>query len=66
MPGEPKRRHSKARKRVRRAAIKLAEISLVVCKNCMAKTRPHMACLECGFYAGKAIGKQRVNVNKAS
>ncbi|MBI2334589.1 50S ribosomal protein L32 [Candidatus Daviesbacteria bacterium] len=50
MPQEPKRRHSKARKRTRRAAIKLTALSLVVCKNCGTKTRPHMACVECGFY----------------
>ncbi|TSC63761.1 MAG: 50S ribosomal protein L32 [Microgenomates group bacterium Gr01-1014_93] len=50
MPQEPKRRHSKARKRTRRASIKLEAINLVVCKNCGVKTRPHMACIECGFY----------------
>lgn len=65
MPGEPKRRHSKARKRVRRAAINLAEIALVVCKNCGVKTRPHMACIECGFYGGKAVGKQKAKVTEA-
>ncbi len=65
MPGEPKRRHSKARKRTRRAAIKLAAVSLVVCKNCGSKTRPHMACIECGFYAGKAVLEQKAKVIKA-
>lgn len=65
MPGEPKRRHSKARKRTRRASIKLEAIALVVCKNCGAKTQPHIACIECGFYAGKLVGKQKAKVTKA-
>lgn len=65
MPGEPKRRHSKARKRTRRSAIKLAEVFLVLCKNCGKKTRPHMACIECGYYRGKLIGKQKATVTKA-
>ena len=62
MPSEPKRRHSKARKRTRRAAIKLAEVLLIVCKNCGSKTMPHVVCVECGFYAGKLAGKQKVRV----
>ena len=64
MPGEPKRRHSKARKRTRRASIKLEAVSLVVCKNCGSRTRPHIACIECGFYAGKA-GEQKARVTRA-
>lgn len=55
MPHEPKRKHSKARKRTRRASISLDAISLVVCPNCNSKTLAHMACRSCGFYAGKAI-----------
>lgn len=65
MGAEPKRRHSKARKRIRRAAINLAEVSLVVCKNCGTKTRPHMACIECGFYRGKITGKPKAKVTTA-
>ncbi len=65
MPGEPKRRHSKARKRTRRAAIKLAEVALIVCKNCGVKTRPHIVCVECGFYRGKLVGKPQTKVTKA-
>lgn len=64
MPGEPKRRHSKIRKRVRRAAIKLA-INYVSCKNCGKLTTAHTVCKECGFYGGKAVGKQKVHVTKA-
>lgn len=64
MPGEPKRRHSKARKRTRRATIKLA-VSLVICKNCGKPTLPHIVCTNCGFYGGKAVAKEKVRVTKA-
>lgn len=64
MAGEPKRRHSKARKRTRRAAINLA-VSLVACKNCGKPTKPHVVCASCSFYGGKAIGKEKVRVVKA-
>jgi large subunit ribosomal protein L32 len=53
MPHEPKRRHSKAAKRTRRASIILKSIALEICKNCNANTLAHMACRGCGFYAGK-------------
>lgn len=65
MPQEPKRRHSKARKRTRRASIMLQSISLIVCKNCGKKTRPHIVCVECGFYDGKLVGPQKTKVTKA-
>ena len=64
MASEPKRRHSKARKRVRRAAIKLAAQLTIACKNCGKKTLPHMVCVNCGFYGGKSITKERVKVTK--
>ena len=63
MASEPKRRHSKARKRTRRAAIKLV-VNLVACKNCGKLTLPHMVCRECGFYGGEAVAKQKVKVTK--
>ena len=75
MASEPKRRHSKARKRVRRAAITAAyavklAINFVTCKNCGKPTLPHIVCKECGFYGGKAPyqtvqGKEKVKVIKA-
>lgn len=65
MAAEPKRRHSKARKRTRRASIHLEAINLVACKNCGKPTRPHISCVECGFYAGKLIGKEKVKVTTA-
>lgn len=65
MAGEPKRRHSKARKRVRRAAIHLAIPPMISCKNCGKKTLPHIVCPNCGFYGGKAVTKEKVQVTKA-
>lgn len=64
MAGEPKRRHSKAQKRTRRAAIKLA-VNLVTCKNCGKLTLPHTVCKECGFFGSKAVTKEKVKVTKA-
>ena len=65
MASEPKRRHSKARKRTRRAAIKLANPPLITCKNCGKLTLPHIVCANCGFYGGKAVIKEKVQVTKA-
>lgn len=64
MASEPKRRHSKARKRTRRAAINLA-VNLVTCKNCGKPTISHIVCVSCGFYGGKAVKKEQVQVTKA-
>ncbi len=63
MAGEPKRRHSKARKRTRRAAINLA-VNIVVCKNCGKPTKSHIVCTGCGFYDGSATVKEKVQVTK--
>jgi len=65
MSQEPKRRHSKAAKRTRRASIILESIALIVCKNCGKNTKPHMACVECGFYGGKSVRPAKVIVTKA-
>jgi len=65
MPQEPKRRHSKARKRVRRASIMLSSLKLVKCKNCGKPSLSHIACKECGYYGGKSISNGKVTVTKA-
>ncbi len=65
MPQEPKKRHSKAAKRTRRAALTLSAVKLVTCPNCSQKTLSHMACRSCGFYAGKQVGKAAVKVTRA-
>ncbi len=64
MAGEPKRRHSKGRKKTRRASINLV-LSVVACKNCGKPTIPHVVCKECGFYGGKVAAKPEVKVTKA-
>lgn len=66
MPGEPKRRHSKARKRTRRASINLKGAGFVVCSNCRQPTLPHQVCKNCGFYGGKQVKvKMAVKITKA-
>ncbi|MDO8570500.1 MAG: 50S ribosomal protein L32 [Candidatus Daviesbacteria bacterium] len=66
MPQEPKKKHSKGRKRTRRASIKLEEVGLVKCSNCQKPTIPHQVCRECGFYSGKQVkSKTAVKVVKA-
>lgn len=67
MPSEPKKKHSKSAKRIRRASISLKASSLVVCKNCGEQTLAHMACRNCGFYAGKKTSgaKETVKITKA-
>ena len=53
MPGEPKRRHSRARKGKRRASISLAIPNAIVCPNCGSMSLAHVVCKNCGFYKGK-------------
>ncbi len=67
MPQEPKKNHSKARKRTRRAAIFLTEIATLNCSNCGALIQPHIVCKKCGFYDGKQIttANTQVKVTKA-
>lgn len=66
MAAEPKRRHSKARKRTRRAAINLSKTALVKCSNCGQDMIPHRVCPNCGHYRTKQVQiKQAVKVTKA-
>ncbi|MDO8498427.1 MAG: 50S ribosomal protein L32 [bacterium] len=66
MPQEPKKKHSKARKRTRRASIKLEEMGLLRCKNCQELTIPHQVCKNCGYYGGKAVlAKVKTKVTRA-
>ena len=66
MSQEPKRRHSKARKRTRRASIMLKSAAIIACQNCGKPTLPHIVCKSCGFYGGKEVAKTaKVEVIKA-
>ena len=47
MGGEPKRRHSRARKGKRRASISLAIPNAIVCANCGVMTKAHAVCKKC-------------------
>jgi len=51
----PKRRHSKARTKKRRAHDALPTVSLSVCPNCHEKKLPHRVCPHCGQYKGREI-----------
>lgn len=66
MPQEPKKKHSKARKRTRRASIMLKSLGLIKCSNCQELTIPHQVCKKCGFYKDKQVKiKTEVKVTKA-
>lgn len=66
MAGEPKRRHSKSRKRTRRASISQAAPVLVSCKNCSKPTLSHTVCRECGYYGQRPgeLGTKKVKEEK--
>lgn len=51
----PKRRHSKARTRSRRAHDALTTRSLSTCPNCHEAKLPHRVCPKCGFYKGREV-----------
>ncbi len=51
----PKRKVSKARKRMRRAHQALTTPPKSICPNCGEFKRPHHVCPSCGMYNGKKI-----------
>lgn len=65
MPQEPKKRHSKARKRTRRASIALESVGLVKCSNCQKMKVPHLVCKYCGSFGDKTVEKTKAVVTKA-
>jgi len=66
MAAEPKRRHSKARKRTRRASIKLEANQLVKCVNCGELTLSHIVCKACGTYKDKqVVAKTKAKITRA-
>ena len=54
----PFRRTSKTKKRMRRTHLKKTANEMIACPNCGAMTRPHRACMECGYYKGKEVIKK--------
>lgn len=66
MAAEPKRRHSKARKRTRRASIKLEAPQLITCKSCGEPKLSHVVCTSCGMYNNKeVVSKTKAKVTRA-
>lgn len=66
MAAEPKRRHSKARKRTRRASIKLEPNQLVKCTSCGELKLSHIVCAACGMYNDKqVITKTKAKITRA-
>lgn len=51
----PKRRTSKSKKRMRRTHYKAKAPTLNPCPKCGEPRRPHVACLNCGYYAGRKV-----------
>ncbi|HLS90261.1 MAG TPA: 50S ribosomal protein L32 [Limnochordia bacterium] len=51
----PKRRHSKARTRTRRATWKTAGPVMTRCPQCHEPKLPHRVCPHCGSYRGRTV-----------
>ncbi len=51
----PKRRHSKSRRRKRRAHDHLVAAGTSLCTECGSPTLPHRVCPECGYYKGRQV-----------
>lgn len=58
----PKRRHSKHRKRIRRSHDALTPPSTSGCPRCGAARKPHRVCDNCGFYGFEKGGNKGTNV----
>ena len=62
----PKRKHTRSRRDIRRSAnSKLEAVNTVACSNCGANRLPHNVCPKCGFYGGKLVAKVKVKKEKA-
>ncbi|MDS1029905.1 50S ribosomal protein L32 [Bacillota bacterium LX-D] len=54
--GVPKRRHSKARKNMRRSIWAQMEApGLTVCPQCHEFKQPHRVCPSCGYYKNRTV-----------
>lgn len=58
----PKRRHSKHRKNIRRSHHALTATTSNHCPRCGAITRPHRVCDNCGHYGFDKGGQKGVSV----
>ncbi|MDQ6793932.1 MAG: 50S ribosomal protein L32 [Chloroflexota bacterium] len=65
--GVPKRRVSHARQGERRAHLAISLPTLEECPHCHEPKRPHYACPNCGYYAGRpAVEIKRPSEEAAS
>ncbi len=53
----PKKRMSSSQRDQRRSHDALKAAAVTKCSNCGAATKPHNACLACGFYNGRKVLK---------
>jgi len=53
--GLPGHRRTSSHKRRRASHFALKKMTLAPCPKCKAPVRPHVACLECGTYAGRQV-----------
>ncbi len=51
----PKRRHSKQRKALRRTHYTIKKLNMSICSNCKSMVLPHRVCPNCGFYKGRPV-----------
>lgn len=51
----PKNRHSKTRRDMRRTHWKLTLPNLSTCPQCHEPKVPHRICANCGYYAGRKV-----------
>lgn len=58
----PKRRHSKHRKRIRRSHDAIAVIVTNHCARCSAPVRTHRVCDNCGYYGFEKGGQKGLEV----
>lgn len=58
----PKRRHSKHRKRIRRSHDAIAVIVTNHCARCSAPVRTHRVCDNCGHYGFEKNGQKGLEV----
>jgi large subunit ribosomal protein L32 len=61
----PKKRRSKARKRIKKACWKIEKPNLRPCPKCGALGLSHFACKECGFYKEEQVIKFKSKEKKA-
>ncbi|MGM0568041.1 MAG: 50S ribosomal protein L32 [Elusimicrobiota bacterium] len=54
----PKRRHSKSRKKRKKAGKKEWKANYSLCPKCSQAKLPHRVCMECGFYGDREVFKK--------